>query len=212
MKSFNALAVTAAAGLGCLAGALAFGQPEKAKPVLAPEMKLPKGWTPEDMQACMMAGVPGKQHQFLARQVGSWHGKQKMWMTPDSEAMASECTTTLSTIMDGRFTKLETTGEIPGMGPFNGFAIAGYDNVSQKFVSSWIDNHGTGIMQGTGELSADGKTLTWTYAFNCPLTKKPAVMREVETFVSDSKMTLEMFTNDPKSGKEYKMMHVEYTK
>ena len=27
-------------------------------------------------------------------------------------------------------------------------------------------------MNGTGELSDDGKTMTWKYTFNCPITKK----------------------------------------
>jgi len=75
-----------------------------------------------------------------------------------------------------------------------------------------IDNQGTGIMNGTGELSADGKVLTWTYTFNCPLTKKPTPMREIETITGDKTKTLEIYSVEPKSGKEYKMMVIEFTK
>ena len=34
--------------------------------------------------------------------------------------------------MDGRFIKVEVEGEMPGMGPFHGFGIYGFDNVTQE--------------------------------------------------------------------------------
>ena len=33
---------------------------------------------------------------------------------------------------------------------FTGMAIEGYDNVKKKFVSSWIDNMGTMILNSEG--------------------------------------------------------------
>lgn len=75
-----------------------------------------------------------------------------------------------------------------------------------------MDNCGTGIMNGSGELSSDGKTMTWKYTYNCPITKQPTVMRQVETTTGPNAKTLEMFGADPKSGKEYKMMLIEYTR
>jgi hypothetical protein len=175
-------------------------------------MKLPPGWTEEDMQACILAGTPGEMHERLANDVGEWHGSVTMWMGPGGEPMTSECTTTVTPMMDGRYTKVEWEGDMPGMGPNHGFGIYGFDNVSQKFVSIWIDNHSTGIMRGDGNLSPDGKTLSWEFTHNCPVTKKPAVMREVETITGPGTKTLEMHATDPKSGEEYKMMSVELTK
>jgi hypothetical protein len=173
---------------------------------------LPPGWTQQDMQACMEAGTPGEMHKFLASGVGHWRGQDTMWMGPDSEPMKSQSDAKVTSIMDGRFTKIETTSTMPGMGKFQGFGIYGYDNVSQKFVSTWIDNMGTGMMQGTGELSPDHKTLTWTFTFNCPINKKPTTMRQVETVISPTSRTLEAWTTDPKSGKEYKMLHIDMTR
>ena len=83
--------------------------------------------------------------------------------------------------MDGRYIKVEMKGDMPGMGPYHGGGIYGYDNVSKKFVSSWIDNHSTGIMQGEGELTDNGKSITWEYKANCPITKKQMTMKEVDT-------------------------------
>jgi hypothetical protein len=73
-------------------------------------------------------------------------------------------------------------------------------------------HHGTGIMSGEGERTANGMTTTLKYTHSCPITKEPAVMRSVETITSPKTKTLEMFATDPKSGKEYKKMRVELTK
>lgn len=206
------LLVSMIVALGCvLAVSTAKAQESKGgKPATGQEPQLPPGWTQEDMMACAMAGTPGKMHEFLAQDVGTWTSKNTMWMAPDTEPMTSAGTTTVTSFMDGRFIKCEMSGEMPGMGPFTGFGITGYDNVSQKFVGTWVDNYGTGIMNGTGELSTDGKTLSWKYQHNCPITKKPTVMRIVTTMKNPSSKTEEFFAIDPKTGKEYKMMNIEY--
>ena len=208
--------VSLALALATLGGCAANGEePKASKPAAAagkPEMKLPPGWTEADMQACMIAGTPGKLHERLAKDAGTWHGKNTMWMAPGAEPVSCTSTTTITPVMDGRYTRAEIKGEMPGMGPYHGLGFYGYDNVSQKFVATFIDSHSTGIMNGTGELSGDGKTLTWTYGYNCPLTKKPVTMREVATNTGANTKLLEMFGTDPKSGQEFKMMSIELTK
>src|SRR5262245_1025262 len=146
-----------------------------------PEMQPPPGWTMEDMQAVITAGTPGKMHERLTKDAGTWKCKCTMWMAPGADPITSEGKSVITPIMDGLFTRCEMSGETTGMGPYTGVGTYGFDNVSQKFVSSWIDNHGSGIMSGEGELSADGKTLTWEYVGNCPITRKPIKMREIET-------------------------------
>jgi hypothetical protein len=176
------------------------------------DFQLPPGMTQEDMEACMAAGTPGPNHEFLAKAIGTWDGKMRMWMTPEAPVIESTCTTVISSAMDGRFTKCETTGEMPGMpGPFNGFGLYGYDNVGKTFQSVWIDNCGTGMMRGKGELSSDGKTLTWTYDYNCPIAKGPVKMREIERWTGPNSMVLEMYGPD-KTGKEFKMMEITSTR
>jgi hypothetical protein len=206
---------------GVVVGSLAAADPAKdAKPAAAkaapagqPEFKLPPGWTEADMQACMLAATPGEMHKHLAKHVGVWQGKCQMWMPGgESEPMKSDCTYTVTSIMDGRYIKAELVGEMPGMGPFNGLGITGFDNVSQKFVSTWVDNCNTGIVNGTGEISPDGKVMTWTFTVNCPIAKKPAIMRHNEVLTGENTKTLDIFGSDPKSGKEYKAMRIEFTR
>lgn len=183
----------------------------KAPAGLPSDFKLPPGWTMEDMQACIAAATPGKEHKRLADGAGVWDGKTTMYM-PGAEPQQGECVSTVTPMMDGRFVKCEIKGDMPGMGPFEGFGIYGYDNVAKKFVSSWVDNQSTGIMTCSGELSADGKVLSWDCQFNCPLTKKLTKMRQIETVTGPNTGRLEMFGPDPKTGKEMKMMTIDLTK
>lgn len=178
----------------------------------APPMQLPPGWTMEDMQAMMAAAMPGEMHKRLQEDVGTWTCKTKSWMGPNTEAIGSSGTSEVTPLMDGRFVKWDMKGEMPGMGPYNGLAIYGFDNVSQKFSGVWLDNFATGMVKGTGELSEDGKTLTWKYEGYCPLTKKPIVLRQLETKVDANTKKLEMFGPDPKTGKEFKMMELTLTR
>lgn len=232
----------AVVGLAALAGSIALAQPAKdAKPGATPAKEAKPTGQPthvqpgnkdakspgaqpdgmpalteqqqKDMAICMEAGKPGKEHAELAKAVGSWNGKTKMWMGPDSKApeMSSECKQTITSVMDGRFIRIEVQGDMAGM-PFNGFGLAGFDNVSKKYVSTWVDNCGSGIMNGTGEASSDGKVITFTYNYNCPIAKKPTTMREVHTHKSANNYTLEMFGKDPHSGKEFKMMEIDFTR
>jgi hypothetical protein len=102
------------------------------KSAAQPEFKLPPGWTEADMQACMLAGTPGEMHKKLAADAGVWVGKNTMWMAPGAEPMVSDSKTTVTPILDGRFVRLEMAGEMPGMGPYNGFAISGATTMSAR--------------------------------------------------------------------------------
>jgi hypothetical protein len=197
--------IAAAAGAGVIALAAGFGQPEG-----QPEMELPPGWTMDDMMACMQAGTPGEQHAWLAETAGTWSGSGKMWMGPGGEAIDFDGEMTVTPIMDGRYIRTEMSSDIPGMGPYTGEGVAGYDNVAGRYTSNWFDNHSTGIMQGTGKKSADG-TITWEFKYMCPINRKPTTLREVQKFDGDS-LSMEMHAIDPKSGKEYTMMTFDYTR
>lgn len=205
MKRRSGLAVAGIAGLAAIS--MAFAPSSRTQPEMTP----PPGMTPEMMemmQACQEAGTPGEQHKMLAKGVGVWTGTNKMWMSPDGPAMESEITSTCTMVMDGRYFKCEVKGAIPDMGEFHGVGIYAFDNVSQKFQCTWIDNMSTGIMTGEGASSSDGKTMTWTSKYNCPVTKKPTTFREVQRWTGKDTMVMEMHGTDPISGKEYKMMEM----
>ncbi len=208
-RRFLLSAALGVVAVGALVGPLAIaGSPKEGQP----EFKLPPGWTESDMQACIAAGTPGKQHEQLAKGAGKWHGKGTMCGFPGGDMLPYECTATVTSIMDGRYTRCEWSSNTPELGPFTGLGFQGFDNVSKQYVGTWIDNHSTGIFSAVGELSADGKIMTWTYTLNCPLSNGPAKMRGVERTTGPNTKSHEMFGTDPKTGKEFKMMSVVLTR
>lgn len=218
------LAFAGAAALIIVSGSLAFAQNTQDKPTRPsspttrntqtppghqPDMQLPPGWTEADMQACMQAGAPGEMHQRLAEGVGVWTGKAKMWMAPDMEPVTYECTSTVTPLYEGRYFKAVVEGMTP-MGPFEGTGIYGFNNVTEEFEATWIDSHSTGIMTGKGEYDSSGDALTWTYTHACPINKKMTTMTEIQRHTGPNTMTMEMHGQDPKTGKEFKMMEIAF--
>ncbi|MBK9119843.1 MAG: DUF1579 domain-containing protein [Phycisphaerales bacterium] len=175
-------------------------------------MPLPPGMTEADMKAMMEAATPGPMHAHLAKSLGVWEGRLQCWMEPGADPTITECTSTLTALLDGRFVMCEVAGDMGGMGPFKGIGLYGYDNAAKKFQSVWLDSMGTGMAYGTGELSEDGKMLTWAISYHCPVQKKEVSMRQVERYTGKDSMTLEFYGPDMKTGKEHKMMEISYTR
>lgn len=197
-----------AAVLAFAAGSLAIAQPAKQPTPTEAEMQAKMQ---ECMVACMEAATPGPEHAHLAKGVGTWKGQVTMYM-PGMEPTKSECVTTITPRMDGRFFECETKGEMAGMGPFEGGGITGYDNVGKTYQTVWFDCMGTGMAVGTGELSSDSKTMTWTLTYNCPVKKGPVQMRQIERITGPDSMVLEMHGPNPITGEEAKMMEINYTR
>jgi hypothetical protein len=137
-------------GLACASGVLGLVAVSVAQPsVEQPEMPLPPGWTMDDMMACVQAGTPGEHHAELVKEAGVWKGSGTMWMGPGGEAVPTTVVMTVTPILDGRYIRIEMNGEFPGMGPYTGMGITGYDNVAGRYVSDWVDNQSSGIMRGS---------------------------------------------------------------
>lgn len=210
LKSGIALSLAFAAGIGVT---LAIAQDKVGQVPQPPKHNMPDmpPGMEQMMESCMKAATPGEMHQWLAKSAGTWDGEVSMWMMPGMPESKSTCTTVMTPMMDGRFIKIETAGMMEGMGEFKGFGVYGFDNVSKSFQSVWVDNMGTGMMTGKGELSADKKVLSFNNTFNCPMTGGPKSMREVQTFIDENHSKLEMFGPDME-GKEYKIMEINYTR
>src|SRR4029077_16128018 len=110
---------------------------------------------PQEMMKQMMEmSKLNENHKLLADMNGSWNYSIKMWMNPDPNAPPQESkgTATRKSVMNGRYVAMDVTGKMQMPGEdgkmkdmqFKGMAVEGYDNAKKKFVSSWIDNMGTG--------------------------------------------------------------------
>ena len=168
-----------------------------------------------DQQAMMekmtKAATPGAPHAMLAKLAGEWTATVKFQMDPSQPWQTSTGTSVVTVLMDGRYIQESNTSVMMGQ-PFSGMGVTGYDNVSGKYVSTWIDNMGTGIMTSVGTADASGKVITWIGTMNDPVTGKPAKSRMVTTMTDKDHHIFEMFGVPPGGKKEMKIMTIDYVR
>ena len=110
--------------------------------------------------------------------------------------------------MDGRFLIEKVKSEADGM-EFLGFGISGYDNLTNKYIGTWLDNMGTGITRSQGTASTDGKVINYKGELPDYLNGNYKVTRTVETNVDDDNFVIIMYDTTP-DGQEFKMMEMTY--
>ncbi len=167
----------------------------------------------------MELAKPGENHKMLADLSGTWSYTVKMWMNPDPQAppMTSTGTATRKAIMGGRYFQMDVTGhmKMPGADgkmkemEFKGMSIEGYDNVKQKFVSSWIDNMDTMIMMSEGSYDPASKSFTYNSEME-PMPGMKTKVREVVKIVDKDHHIFEWYEN--RGGQEAKTMEITYTR
>jgi hypothetical protein len=163
----------------------------------------------EAMQKWMAYMTPGEPHSSMAKMTGDWTYTNKLWMTPGTEPMISTGTAKIEMLMGGRYMQMKVSGTVMGM-PFEGQAINAYDNSTKKYISSWIDNMGTGIMTLEGLYDAATKSIVYTGSMIDPTTGNNVGVREVIRMDSDNQFTMEMY--DTKDGVESKTMEMVSTR
>jgi hypothetical protein len=106
--------------------------------------------------------------------------------------------------LNGLYQEGKLAGNMMGM-PFEGKSITGFDNAKKMFVSTWIDNLGSGIIVMTGSYDDATKTLNLKGTQSNPVTGKDSGIREVMKMIDNNTYTLEMY-GDGYDGKEVKFM------
>ena len=180
-------------------------------PAVAADEKMPK-MTPEqeaEMQAYMKAGTPGAEHKMLSQAAGSYELVVKSWHDPAGPAEESKGTATRKMVLDGRVMVEEVKSSMMGM-PFSGTGMHGFDNVTGKHWSTWMDSMSTGLMVSEGTCDEKG-ACTFTGSWNDPVKKTPITATMKTRWTSPTTEVFEMYAPGP-DGKEMKMMEITYTK
>ncbi len=181
-----------------------------ASPALAKDKK---GEKPMDPQAMMelwkKLGTPNEPHKQFANLAGSWTTHTKEWMEPGKPPMEADGTAEMKMLLDGRFLYQEYHGQMMGQ-PFHGIGIDGYDNMTKKYVTAWMDSMGTGIFFMEGTASADGKTITLRGSHPEPGGGK-MTHRAVWTLIDNNKQQFDMY-GAHQGQKEMKHLEIIYTR
>jgi hypothetical protein len=155
--------------------------------------------------------TPGDMHKMIASWDGSWATEINSWMAPDAPPVKSMGTTVNKSVLNGLYQESVNKGDMMGMA-FEGHGTLGYDNAKKLFISSWVDNMGSGIVKLEGPWDAATKSITFTGKCIDPASGKECDMREVFKVVDDNTQTMEMYGPNPKDGKEMKMMELKFVR
>ena len=156
-------------------------------------------------------------HKLLAELDGTWSYTVKMWMDPSAAPQESKGTSVTKPMMGGRYFITDVTGhmKMPGADgkmkdfTFKGMAMDGYDNVKKKFVSTWGDNMGTGILMAEGDYDPATKSFTYTSEMEMMPGMKTKV-RQVIKMTDKDHHQMEWYEDH--GGQEVKTMEINYTR
>jgi hypothetical protein len=179
------------------------------------EEKKPDAPPPMPDSATMMKNwqeymTPGDMHKMMAKWDGIWNGEVTVWMAPGAPEQKNKSTAVNKMILGGLYQESNHTGTMMGM-PFNGRSTVGYDNHRKEFVSTWIDNMGSGMMLMKGPWDEATKTINLKGKMVDPGTKMDTDVRETFKIIDDNTQEMEMFVMMP-DGKEFKTMEIKFTK
>lgn len=152
--------------------------------------------------------TPGDVHAMLAKDNGTWTAEMTMWMTPGAPPQKTTGTMTNKMILGGRYQQSSFKGTFMGQ-PFEGQGTLAYDNSKKSFISTWIDNMGTGLMVMEGKYDSANKVINFTGKGTDPTTGQDCTMREVFRIVDDNTQVMEMYATYP-GASEYKSMEITF--
>ena len=192
--------LTAVAALPSLAQETSTGKPAEEKPAGS------QMW-----ETMLELAKPGENHKLLESLAGSWTYTSSLWGNTDTNTppMESSGTTAAKSTLGGRYIQTDHTGNLMGM-EFHGREISGYDNAKKKFVSSWVDNMGTGIMMFEGIYDPATKTITYTSEYE-PVPGLKTKVRQQLKLTDEDHHTLVLYEGRG-DGKEWKTMEISFTR
>jgi hypothetical protein len=187
------------AGLAVAAAAPAADKPKKDAPPMDDKAA---------MEAMAKAASPGEAHKKLEPLAGNFEVKAKSWMDPAKPPEETTGSTTRKWILGNRYLEEDYTGSFMGQ-PFTGLGIQGYDNVTKRYVSTWMDTMTTGMMNATGTMS--GKTIKFNATMVDPMTGKSGKYTMNLVIADNDHHSFDMWGPGP-DGKNVKWMELNYTR
>ncbi len=160
-------------------------------------------------KAWMEYMTPGSMHKMMALANGEWKTDLTVWMAPGAPPTKETGACTNKMILGGRYQESLHTSTFGGQ-PFEGIGTLAYDNAKKVFISSWIDNMGTGIMLLEGKWDDATRSINFTGKSTDPASGKDIPVRETLKWIDDNHHFLEMYMM--MNGTEFKTMEIKLTR
>ncbi|HEY1196601.1 DUF1579 domain-containing protein [Flavobacterium sp.] len=161
------------------------------------------------MKAWQEYATPGNPHKMMADEVGTWNCDMTFWSEANGKPEKATSTAVIRMILGGRYQEADYKGTMMGQ-PFEGKSTLAYNNASEEYTTTFIDNMGTGMMVAMGKYDESKKSMELKGEMVNPVNGKKTPYREVYTIVDPKTRKMEMY--DTKDGSEYKSMEIVMTK
>ena len=197
MRSFNR--ITALAGVVLSLAVSAAGQEKATK-------------TPSDeaiARALENAMTPGEGQKRLEFLVGTFDVKVRVWLDPSKPPVESSATAVSTWVLGNRYVQQMLSGYI-GDEPWSGISYAGFDNVTKKYVSTYMDTGSTGMEWYTGTLDAAGTHGRMTATIADEVTGKPKTLELRLTIAANGDRVTELWEED--RGKMVKVVELQFSR
>ena len=158
----------------------------------------------EDNKAWQAYRTPAEQHKKMAKEVGTWEGELTQWMDPAAPPTKTKATNVVTMSMNGLFQVGNFTSTMMNK-PMVGQSITGYDNARKMYVSTWVDNLGSGMIYMTGNFDEATQTLNFKGMQTDARTGGESELREEMKWTGDDAYTLTMY-GAGMDGKEMKFL------
>lgn len=152
------------------------------------------------------AGTPGPDHAWMAFMVGSWDVAGKFWNGP-GEPQNTEGRMETHWHLGRRYLRSEYSGEWEGE-PFTGEATLGFDKITSRYKSVWIDSMSTNVAYAEG--TRKGDVITMKGKAHMPMMGEVS-FRTVYTKTGDDAYEMVDFWTMEGQG-ERKVMELSYTR
>lgn len=163
----------------------------------------------DEMKKWMDYMTPGKEHQEMADMTGDWDAVNLLWMDPAGEPTKAVGNIKIEMILGGRYQHMTMESVVMGM-PYSGAGFTGFDNAKKVFVSTYIDNMGTGIMYSEGTYDKDAGGIVFKGKEVDPMTGEDMDFKEIYKVIDKNKFIMEMYNVE--NGKEFKSMEMTCTR
>jgi hypothetical protein len=158
----------------------------------------------DPMKAWQDFMTPGSMHKWMEKTNGTWEAEVSQWMDPSAPPTKTKATNVQSSVMGGRYVIGKFSSTMMGQ-PMEGMSTMGYDNAKKMFISTWVDNLGTGIVHMSGTYDEATKILNLKGHQTDPMTGKDSDIREEMKMIDDNTYTMTMY-GAGMDGKEMKFM------
>jgi hypothetical protein len=169
-------------------------------------------WARPTPNAYAEAGRPNRNHfVFGVDVVGYWTATTKIWSSPSSHPQTINGTASFLPTrgMGGRFIT-QTFESDTGEQDFFGQGTFGFNNATERYEFTWIDNTTTNILFMHGTRDESG-AINFSGSFVDPVTREKKTTRCRFTWPEKGRMVYEQWSTDS-DGREFKCVEVAYVK